>query len=400
MYKKDFKIGIFWEQFEWGGVDSHIKYLLEGWHNKEDQFIIYYNSTNKGALRLKKEITKDNIIFKEYKTLFNSKKNYFNFILVPIKFYISIIKYKKFLYEEKLDIFIGENGGYPAAFGVLAAFVSAYQTKVPVRILVIHHEAVKQRLIMKLFRNSLDKTISKVASSIICVSKATLQSLKKFTLLFNNKNICSKVIYNCVPQFTQLSSKNIFNKKNDEKFIGILGRVEPYKGHDDLILAFSKLPETIKEKNKILIIGTGDEKNIIKLKTIIKKLDIEKYVFFKGFVDDKIENIIKSLSLVVMPTRSFEGFGYTIAEAMSVGVPVLASKVGAVEEFLSLNEGGLFQPGNTSELTENLIDFNKNHDKWEKRAIIAKNKINDKFDSKKVAKEFRDHLVFKYMENI
>ena len=38
----------------------------------------------------------------------------------------------------------------------------------------------------------------------------------------------------------------------------------------------------------------------------------------------------------------------------------------------TLKEGGLFEAGNTDDLTANLIDFNNNKEQWVKRAIIAK----------------------------
>lgn len=393
MKKKHLKIGIFWEQFEWGGVDTHLKYLLESWENNDDEIIIYHNSNNKGALRLKKELSLKKIIFKEFNSLFNSKKNYLNFLFIPIKFFISITRYKKFLFKEKLDILIGENGGYPAAYGVLAAMISSYKIKVPVRLLVIHHEAVKPNFLTKLFRMYLDRSISKKITSLICVSRATKQSLKQKTLLLNNKELNCDVIYNCVPIFLKSKDNSLINK---EKKIGILGRIEPYKGHEDLILAFSRLPNHIKENNKIFIIGTGEDKNLIKIKKMIKNLDLIEKVLFKGFINEKIENILINLDLVVMPTRNFEGFGYTIAEAMSVGIPVLASKVGAITEIMSLDEGGLFEPNNIDDLQNNLIDFNLNNSFWIKRAEKAKIKINEKFGSSKIANEFRQNINDKY----
>ena len=74
-------------------MDSHIKYLLNDWEKNEDQFIIYHNNKNKGAIRLKNEIKRKNISFEEFNSLFNSKKNYFNFLLITNKFFISIFKY-------------------------------------------------------------------------------------------------------------------------------------------------------------------------------------------------------------------------------------------------------------------------------------------------------------------
>ncbi len=100
-----------------------------------------------------------------------------------------------------------------------------------------------------------------------------------------------------------------------------------------------------------------------------------------------------------MPTRNFEGFGYTIAEAMSAGIPVLASKVGAITEILSLDEGGLFEPNNIDDLQNNLIDFNLNNSFWIKRAEKAKIKVNKKFGSFKIACEFRKNINDKYLNS-
>ncbi len=398
MYKKKLKIGIFWEQYEYGGVDSHIKYLLEGWKNNDDTFVIYHNNNNQGLDRLKKEINKKNIVFKEIKSLFNEKKNYINFFLIPIKFFLSILKYKKFLRNENLDVIISQNGGYPASYGVLAALVSAYKINVPVRILVIHHQATQPSFLMGIFRSFLDRLIPKIASSIICVSEATKQSLYDNTLLTLDDNTHVKVIYNCVPNFLITNQKEKIFEKKDKNLIGIIGRIEDYKGHKDLIYAFSRMPEEIKIKNRIIIIGKGKDNVVSDLKKFIKNLDIEDHVNFTGFLSNKIEDIIRNLDLVVMPTRSFEGFGYAIAESMSAGTPVLSSKIGAVEEYLSLKEGGLFESGNIDDLTNNLIDFNNNKDQWIKRAEIAKKKINNNFDSVKISEQFREHILLKYLD--
>tara|TARA_B100000795_G_scaffold269532_1_gene259190 strand:- start:1631 stop:2836 length:1206 start_codon:yes stop_codon:yes gene_type:complete len=400
VYKKNFKIGIFWEQFEWGGVDTHIKYLLEGWVGDEDQFIIYYNKGNQGAVRFKNETNLKNIIFKEHKSLYNTKKNYLFFLLEPIKYLTSIIKYFNILKNENLDVIICQNGGYPAAYGVLAALVSAFKLKISVRILVIHHQAKKPILFMNTIRVLLDKITSKISSSIICVSQATLESLKKNTFLLENENTHPVVIYNCVPKLDNLTEKNIFKRNVNEKLIAILGRIDDYKGHQDLIYSFSKLPDSIKKNNKILIIGSGNDEITLKLQKFISKLNLENHVFFKGYINDKIENILKSIDLLVMPTRSFEGFGYTIAEAMSVGTPVLASNVGAIHEFLTKDVGRLFQPGNINELTESIIDFNINNEEWIQKSKKAKVKINKKFNSMKIASEFRNHIDQKYLEGI
>ena len=398
--KNSFIIGIFWEQFDWGGVDTHLKNLLENWEYSSDKIIIYHNKDNKGAKRLKKQLKNKikNIKFRQFNSLFNSKKNYLNFLVEPIKFFFSVFKYQSFLKKDKLDIIICENGGYPASYGVSAALVSSFKLNLPVRILRIHHAVSKQKIIKRPFLYYLDKTLSKASSCIMFGSYANKKSINKYSSLLENKKTTSKVIYYCVPNLKKNNFKKIFKKENNEKFIGILGRIETYKGHEDLIKAFSKLPNKIKNKNKIMIIGSGEKMYVDKLKDMIKSFNLNKNVIFTGYLDENIENIMKSLDLVVMATRDYEGFGYTVAEAISAGTPVLASKVGAIQEVMSLNEGGLFKPKNIDELLKNLIDFNKNNNKWKKRAKDAKIKINKRFNSKKIAKEFRNYLIKQFNE--
>ena len=47
------KIIVFWEQSEWGGVDSHLEELLINWPEKKDEIDVIYNSGNEGFSRIK-----------------------------------------------------------------------------------------------------------------------------------------------------------------------------------------------------------------------------------------------------------------------------------------------------------------------------------------------------------
>ena len=86
--------------------------------------------------------------------------------------------------------------------------------------------------------------------------------------------------------------------------IGIIGRIEAYKGHEDLLNAFAKLPIEIKKKNKLMIIAMKKE-IISNLKKLIDRLNISKHVIFTGFIEDKIENIIKSFRFSYYVNKRF-----------------------------------------------------------------------------------------------
>ena len=111
------KIGILWENFEFGGVTSHLQNFLNDKTFKKDKFIILTNKNNKAVPFLKKKIKSANIKF-EY---FNSMNvlffdNYilkiFFFIIRPILFIISIIQFYFLIKKFKFDILLGNCGGY------------------------------------------------------------------------------------------------------------------------------------------------------------------------------------------------------------------------------------------------------------------------------------------------
>ena len=403
--KPNFKIAIIWEQLTWGGVDSYLKYLIEDWPNQNDQLVIYHNDTNAGAIRLREEISHVKFVkFSAYKSRFIPKEvssnifiRIFRYFLIPILILTEKYKFIKLLKYENVDILISQNGGYPAAWGTLSAIFAAKNLCIPVRALVIHHKANKPSTFQFTFRSILDKNVAKSVTSIIPISFATKQSLYDNTnLLEDEKYSNAPVIYNGVPVSSLGQSKFILKSYipnyDGEFVVGILGRIEAYKGHFDLISAFSRLDECDQLKIFILIIGKGEESEVERLKQYAKNVKNGNRIIFTGFISENSQTIIKSLDLLIMASRSFEGFGLTIAEAMSVKVPVIATNVGAVSEFVSQSMVTLINPGDVHQLSNAIIDFITNNLSWKEKANYAYLEV-IKFSSKKMAKEYRDHLV-------
>ena len=106
-----------------------------------------------------------------------------------------------------------------------------------------------------------------------------------------------------------------------------------------------------------------------------------------------VDKIILSLDLFISATRKFEGFGLSIAEAMSVGVPVLASNVGAVSEFFNNDCGRLINSGKIDDLKSSLIDFCDNKKIWDEKAEIAKKKIEKYFNADIMGNKYMSHFI-------
>ncbi|MFI5005215.1 MAG: glycosyltransferase, partial [Solirubrobacterales bacterium] len=75
----------------------------------------------------------------------------------------------------------------------------------------------------------------------------------------------------------------------------------------------------------------------------------EEGVRFVGHVDDaRLAELRAGASLALVPSRSAETFGLAAAEAMAAGLPVAASRVGALPELVG--EEGLARPGDAGAL--------------------------------------------------
>ena len=77
---------------------------------------------------------------------------------------------------------------------------------------------------------------------------------------------------------------------------------------------------------------------------------------------------------------------------MSVGVPVLASNVGAVSEFFNNDCGKLIKSGQIEIIKDSLIDFCDHKQEWENKAKIAQVKIEKYFNAEIMGNNYIDHL--------
>ena len=78
---------------------------------------------------------------------------------------------------------------------------------------------------------------------------------------------------------------------------------------------------------------------------------------------------------------------------MSVGTPVLATRVGAITEYLNQDNSKLIDASNIEQITNALNDFVTNKTTWDNKAEIAKNAIMKNFTSEIMAKNYLNHFI-------
>jgi glycosyltransferase involved in cell wall biosynthesis len=89
-----------------------------------------------------------------------------------------------------------------------------------------------------------------------------------------------------------------------------------------------------------LVVGEGELRGI--LEELAHSLGIAHSIRFTGFRND-ISRLIGAMDLLVLPTKN-EGFPWVLAEAMSLGKPVVATRVGGIPELVQDGHTGLLVP--------------------------------------------------------
>lgn len=108
--------------------------------------------------------------------------------------------------------------------------------------------------------------------------------------------------------------------------VGSVGRLHPTKGFDVLIRAGALLPPDV----DVVIHGEGDER--ARLEGLVRELGLERRVRLPGFAAD-LDDAFRGIDVYVQPSRA-EGFGLSVVEAMTAGLPVVVSSAGSLPELV------------------------------------------------------------------
>lgn len=137
-------------------------------------------------------------------------------------------------------------------------------------------------------------------------------------------------------------------------FVGGLDRAHAFKGVNELLSAFSKLPST----DHLLVVGDGDMRGEYEAHS--RELGIASRVHFLGKIDqESLVDAYRTADVFAFPsTNAAEAFGLVALEAQACGVPVVASDLPGVRTVVKRDETGLLvRPGDVEALAQALRDI-------------------------------------------
>ena len=168
------------------------------------------------------------------------------------------------------------------------------------------------------------------ASSVLALGEPSYDSIQE---LGDYEEKTVSLMRNFV-DFRELPDKRGPAKENRLKVV-YSGALVESKGVHTLVEAAARLPDVV-----ICMVGDGPEYSREMLVRHIHEVGVEDRIYIIGPIDNRgVVKILSEHDVFVLPSHT-EGFPYSVAEAMAVGLPVVASPVGAIPEMVDVSEGG------------------------------------------------------------
>ena len=169
--------------------------------------------------------------------------------------------------------------------------------------------------------------------------------------------------------------------------LGIIARIEDYKGHLDILEAMSIL-RSQGENPKLIIAGSGSFEDEVRARAA--ELRLCENVIFTGFISD-VALYMSILDVQLNASYISEASSVSIAEGLSLGVPCIASDCSGNPFMVTDGKSGLlFPPQNAQALAERILQLMKDPALLSALGAGAKREYEERFTLEKYARTIED----------
>jgi glycosyltransferase involved in cell wall biosynthesis len=154
-----------------------------------------------------------------------------------------------------------------------------------------------------------------------------------------------------------------FGVSSQDTMFLFIGRFEKRKGADTLLRAWEKLDDGI-----LWIVGAGSEESA--LQKVAKELRLQRVQFLGGTLNPL--DYYQAADVFILPSIQ-EGFPNVILEAMSCGLPCIASEIGGVTDIMKQDSQGILVPpadaNSLAEAMKRMLYSKKDRIRWGETAL-------------------------------
>lgn len=234
-----------------------------------------------------------------------------------------------------------------------------------------------------------EKILAKKTYKIINISKNEYDTALQYKIAPKEK-MC--IIENGI-DFSKFKNSENNRRKTREKYniqdneivLGVVGRLSEQKDPITTIKAFNEINKKVNNV-KLIFVGEGELKK--QLKEYARINNLQDKIIITGWVSN-VEKYIPAFDIALLPSK-WEGFGLALIEYMACDKPIVATKVGGIQDIIKNEKNGyLVEVGNISQLV-NTIEILIKDKEIVKKIIDENKKIRQKYDIKNVVKKHQE----------
>jgi sugar transferase (PEP-CTERM/EpsH1 system associated) len=172
--------------------------------------------------------------------------------------------------------------------------------------------------------------------------------------------------------------------------MGSVGRLVPIKDYRTLLQVAECLVER-KVDVHVLLVGKGPELERLSGQASESPL-LKERVTFAG-ASDRVPELLNGMDVFVLPSLG-EGMSNTLLEAMAVGLPIIATRVGGNPEVIGEEQAdGLFTPGDIPALTERILRLAGNAGMRSRLGAAGRKRAMETYSLEGMMRSYRDLYV-------
>jgi len=244
--------------------------------------------------------------------------------------------------------------------GLKANFIASKTGK---KFIATQHGKTSHNFKMKIME-FIEARALKKAQALICVSQEMYNSLHHHNKVY-------------IPNFVSLSAKMNHELQYQNKLsLLYVGRLSPEKNPIFLINQISEI-----EGVELHIIGDGHLKQ-----EVIQACQKHKNIYYHGFQEDILKFYLENHVLVIPSLR--EGLPMIALEALSIGMPIISTRVGAMPDLLQ--DDYIYSVNDRLSFLKIIKNFQTNYDDQKIYFLKNKDQINQQYSLKSWIKRTRE----------
>ncbi len=184
------------------------------------------------------------------------------------------------------------------------------------------HERIKRYYFPAMIKAAVGK-----ARTVIAISESTRRDLHRLIPVSRGKSVVTLLAARSIHD-SDLAPMPSEGRGRGRDYVLFVGTVEPRKNLARLVSAWKLLDAGARSGVRLIVVGaTG-----WLVDALVGHLKATDTIEFRGHVDDvELAGLLQGAMAFVYPSL-YEGFGLPVVEAMSLGIPVLTSNIGATRE--------------------------------------------------------------------